>query len=278
MTQEIHTPQPPIDDDEISLIDIIRFLHRNGRFISLLTLGFVAIALPFALLKPNAYERQLTLSVGSKPIALSANQQIGLDAARANTLATEKLKSQEWQEISAQPTYDATKQEIALTLRSPNPEALKQLTPDAIATQLQTDLQDELLDTIKPNLEAIALQIQRSRQVLKSVETDIAKTSTSNTPRLEALEVQRASNLSYIAALEVDRDYLQQAQSKIAEISKIVLPINIKTASDVTQKARSPLQIAILSLIAGFMLATLAAIIREQIPRLKAELSREEGK
>ncbi|MBD2577203.1 Wzz/FepE/Etk N-terminal domain-containing protein [Oscillatoria sp. FACHB-1406] len=162
MTPEIQTTSAPIDDDEISLVDIIRFLHRNWRFISLVTLGFVAIALPFTLLKPNAYERQLTLSVGSKPIALSANQQIGLDAARANTLATEKLKSQEWKEISAQPTYDATKQEIALALRSPNPEALKQLTPNAIATQLQTDLQDELLDTLKPSLEALELQIARS--------------------------------------------------------------------------------------------------------------------
>ncbi|MGB5967866.1 MAG: hypothetical protein WBG70_05990, partial [Spirulinaceae cyanobacterium] len=78
-------------------------------------------------------------------------------------------------------------------------------------------------------------------------------------------------------ALEFDQQYLKEIEDNLTEFTKKVLSIQIISQSEAEQTS-SLLQVAILSIIASFMVAVLAAIVRSQIPYIKAELAQKEIK
>jgi hypothetical protein len=200
----------------------------------------------------------------------------GLDANQAGNLAVEVLQSQPLDQVTIQPQYDTATQQINLTLRSPNPDALATAAPE-IQNQLADDFQEELSTTIEVSLNFLEFQLDKTQKIIAQLEQQIAQfPSNSNTERLEALETQRAQQAANIPALEFDKQYLEQVRDNLVEFTPQAFSIKILTESAV-QQTRSTVQVAILAVIASFMVAILAAIIREQIPRLKAELSKKQN-
>lgn len=265
----------PGEADEISLVDIVRFFIRHGRLITLMTVVLSAIAISFSLLKPQSYQKQLTLSI--KPLAVPIpGATPGLDSNQANTLAVEFLQNQPLAQITAQPQYDATTQKISLLLRSPSPERLTTANSE-IQKQLQTQFQETLGQTLQTSLTSVEIQLKKNQQVLAQLERQTAQSTPTNEVRQQALETQRASRVANIAELEFDKQYLEQAQENLAEFAAQAISIQILAESNLPP-TRSPMPVIIIALIASFMVAVFAAIIIDQIPRLKKDLLQEKSR
>lgn len=285
-TEQQPTPKVPIppsqnlehpvfeDSDEISLVDIIRFFLRRWKFISITTVGISALAVGYSFLQPNPpYQTQLTLALKFNPLFLADQSQVpDLDLNRANNLAVDLLQSQTPEQFTLTPTYDTTKQQITLTLTSPDATALTEAASQVLE-QLTTDFQEALKSDIEASLAEVAVYIERQEKIVAQLEAQLAQTVPTDLARQEAIEQERAKQLADLTSFQFDQQYLKQLQQDSQAFTQQVLPISIVSESEVTQSARSPLQLAILSLIAGFMVAVLAAIIREQIPRIQAELA-----
>ncbi|MFP4009729.1 MAG: Wzz/FepE/Etk N-terminal domain-containing protein [Spirulinaceae cyanobacterium] len=271
MEREVELSQIPSEDDEISLIDIIRFFGRNWRFIGVITFGFAAIALLYSFSRPQSYQKQVTLLVEPNSLTVGSVALPGVAVAEIGALAVESVQNQTFEAVTPQATYDTTTQAIAVTFDAPSASNLDEVMPQVLS-QLELDLQEPLERTLEKSLVATDISLERQEKLLESMEAQIAQIPPTEEARLIGLENQRASLATTRAALEIDREYLEQSLQDLEELREEVLPIAVVSESEVQQVARSPIQITILSLIAGFMVAVLAAIIREQIPRIKAEL------
>jgi hypothetical protein len=286
-----HTEQRAIqDEDEISLVDIIRFFSRNGKFLILTTLGLSAIAIALSLLQPKQYQKQLTLLVKSVPFALSTplnpeqSLSVDLDINQAATLALALLQSQPPNQITASSKFNTAlknnvpSQPIDLALKSANPNALKTAGPK-ILSKLNSGFQKTVEATVQANLIRIEQELNRSKRLLTEMEKQIAQapkdaSPTAPNPRLLALEQQRSRYIESIASLDFDKQNLLQAQKNPAEFSSRVIWVQILAESQVRQ-SRSPMMLVLLAVIASFMVAVLAAIIRDQITRLQGETSKQ---
>jgi hypothetical protein len=264
------------DEDEISLADVIRFFSLNGMFVLLTTLGLSAIAITLFLLQPKQYQKQLTLSVKPVPISLSAGSLPALDVTQASTLAVRLLQNPSQGDISSTAKYDPATQQINLSLKSRNPNALT-AADSKILSQLETGFQKTLEASFKDFLIRLELELKRNQEILAQLEKQIAQTpnNTSATvpnARMQGLEVQRSAYVTRMTTLEFDRDYLKRGEKNLAEFTSQVMSIQILTKSEV-QQTRSLAQVAVLAVLASFMVAMLAAIIRNQVGRLHNEPS-----
>jgi hypothetical protein len=89
-----------------------------------------------------------------------------------------------------------------------------------------------------------------------------------------ALEAQRSRYVDSITSLQFDKQYLAQSQKNPAQFASQAILVQILSQSQV-RSARSPLKVAVLAVIAGFMVATLAAIIRDQVVRSQDKMSKQ---
>ncbi len=280
-----HTGQTALqDDDEISLVDIIRFFRHNGKFLALTTLGLSAIAITLSLLQPKQYQKQLTLSVKSGSLTLSSpslgnpRQLVDLDINQLSNLAVTLLQNQPPEQTNSTAKYTVLTQQIDLTLQSANPNALT-AADSKVLSRLAAGFQRTLDKIVATNLNRIELDLQRSRRLLKEMETQIAQTpktptTTAPNPRLLALEEQRSRYVDSITSLQFDKQYLAKAQKNPAQFVSQAILVQILSQSQV-RSARSPLKVAVLAVIAGFMVATLAAIIRDQVVRSQDKMSKQ---
>lgn len=271
MKQEVELSRISSEDDEISLIDIIGFFGRNWRFIGVIMIGFAAIALLYSFSRPQSYQKQVTLLVEPNPLTVGSVELPGITVAEIGALAVESLQDQTFETVTPQATYDTTTQEIAVTFDAPSASNLDEVMPQVLS-QLELDLQEPLEKTLEKSLVAMDISLERQEKLIESMEAQIAQVPPTEESRLIGLENQRATLTTILTALEIDREYLEQGLQDLEELREEVLPIEVLEESEVQSIARSPIQIIILSLIAGFMVAVLAAVIREQIPRIKAEL------
>jgi hypothetical protein len=283
----MNTEQAPVyDDDEISLIDIIRFFQRHWRIIGGGTIAIALLTSVFSLSKPPSYEKSMTLQVEENPMPrllsqLSNDADLsGSKAANQNETgawASEALATLELEAVSLQePTYDAATASIPLTLSASQPEPLAQIT-DELMEQLAIAWQLPLRRTLEDQQLLLDVESQQAQEAIAQLDQQIAAIPADNTPRRIALENQRAEVLRQEAELAFQQQYIQDSIDNLGTQSAAQLPLTVVEESDVITVARSPLQIAILSLIAGFMVSTLVAILIEQWPRWQAELSAHES-
>ncbi|MEQ9552821.1 MAG: hypothetical protein RIM23_24805 [Coleofasciculus sp. G3-WIS-01] len=268
------------DEDEISLLDIIQFFRRNWGFMAWGTLGLSAIAIALSLLMPKQYQKQLTLSVTPVPISVSGIPGIDLQQASNQTVKLLENHYDKIDETEVKPNYNTETQQIDITVRSPDTGFLAEA-GSQVSTLLLQEFQAIFGQAIANSLFSTELEIQKQQQVLEQLEQQIAQVRDSKgieperirtTLRLEALETQRAGVLARIAALEFDKQYLEPAQENLAEFTSQIISIQLLSESKV-EPTRSLVQIAVLAAIASFMVAILAAIIRDQARRLKDEFS-----
>ena len=260
------------EEDEISLIDIIRFFRDNWLFLTVTTLGLSALATTLSLLQPKEYQKKLTLQIQPHPVTIAANEIPNLDSNQASQLATTFLQNQKLEEITLKPVYDTTTQQVNVTLESSNSQALNNIS-EKLINQLEEDLQTEVQENIEQISDSVALELNKNQQILEQIERQIAQSSPNDTAKREALETQRANKIVSNTALEFDQQYLEEIEANLAEFTEKVFSIQSISDSE-AMETRSLVQIAILSLIASFMVAVLAAIIRSQIPYIQAELAR----
>jgi len=264
------------DEDEISLADVIRFFSLNGMFVLLTTLGLSAIAITLFLLQPKQYQKQLTLSVKPVPIPLSTGAFPAVDINQVSALAVTLLQNPSQGDISSTAKYEPATQQINLSLKSRNDNALT-AADSKILSQLETGFQKTLEASFKDFLIRLELELKRNQEILAQLEKQIAQTpnNTSATvpnPRIQGLELQRSAYVTRMTTLEFDRDYLKRAEKNLAEFTSQAMSIQILTKSEV-QQTQSLAQVAVLAVLASFMVAILAAIIRNQVARLQNEPS-----
>ncbi|MGB7522016.1 MAG: hypothetical protein WA896_20500 [Spirulinaceae cyanobacterium] len=268
--QQGHT----FDEDEISLIDILRFFKDNWLFLAVTTLGLSTLATTISLLQPKEYQKKLTLQIQPNPVAIASLTQ--LDINQAGQLATTLLQNQKLDQVSLKPQYDTATQQINVTLESANSQALDNIS-EKLTSELETSFQPEIQNDIEQSLDSVELQLNKNQQILEQIERQITQSSPEDTAKLEALETQRASRIVSNTDLEFDQQYLKEIEDNLTEFTKKALSIQIISQSEAEQTS-SLLQVAILSIIASFMVAVLAAIIRNQIPYIRAELAQQEIK
>lgn len=252
------------ENGEISLGDIVDFLGRKGKFLALTTIGLSLIAIFLALVQPKQYQKQLVLSI--EPIPMSLDRSLpGLDLSvdRTGSIAVDFLQEQPLEGIAIQSQYDNITQKINLTLRSPNPDRLANATPQ-ILQQLKTDWHSPLEKTLSTNLIVLEGELSRYQGVVDRLEQQISQSVTANRARLEALEFQRASSLAQISALNADREYLEKARENLANFTDKALAIEILQQSAV-QLSRSLSRVVIIAVIASFLVALFAAIVRDRL-------------
>ncbi len=260
------------NEDLAPLVDIIKFLRVNIKFLGLTTLILSAIAIALSLLSPKQYQKQLTLSVKPSSVPLLVQSFPAIDVNQTGALAVEFLKSVQLDQITATARYDAETQKIDLNLQSPNASSLKTAAPKVVS-QLKTKFQQPLSQTVATSLMATELQLNRQKQTLTQLQQQIAKIPPTTTPKLQGLEGQRAHSVATIAALQFDKNFLKQGQKNLAGLTAKVMSVQILSESEVEQPRSSGQQVVI-AVVGSFMVAVLAAIVRNQIPRLKNELSK----
>lgn len=262
------------NEDLAPLVEIIQFLSRNWKFLGLVTIVLSTLAIVLSLLSPKQYQKQLSLRIKTIPFPLSSQSVFpAIDVNQAGTLAVEFIiKSAQLAPITTTARYEVETQKIDVSLESPNARSLSSVSPKIIS-QLRTKFQEPIGQILATSLIVTDLQLKKQQQILPQLDRQIAQSPPTDTPRVEALETERARSVAAIAALQVDKDYLQQSQKNLPDFTAKVLSVQVLSESEV-QQARSSGQSVVIAIVASFMVAVVAAIIRNQIPHLKSVLSK----
>lgn len=255
-------------DSEISSADIIQFFIQNAKLIGIITVSLSILAIALSLLTPKQYQKQLNLLVKSTPIPLSA-QPIqsfpALDSYQTSGLAVEFARSIQIDEVSVQAQPNNQTQEISLYLQSANVSALK--TSNAqILSQLEAKFQVLVRQALQTSLMTTTLQLNKQKQILPQLEQKIAQLPPTNTAKLQGLETKRAESVATIAALEFDKDYLEQSQKNLADFTGKVVSVQVMNESGI-QPIGSLKQLVVVAVITSLIAAILAVIICNQIVR-----------
>ena len=275
-------PRQIQNEDEVSLVDIIRFFRLNWKFLGLITIALSSVAIALSLSRPQLYQKQLVLAIKPLPLTLASQSMTTMNVDEAGARAVTILQNQKLDQLTTTATYDAVTQQVDLTLDSPNQSALAGASSKVIS-QLNTQFEKQLAKYVKTGLTSTTLELKRYQQILAQLDRQVeqlpVKTTTDpegirTEARRRAMESERGRFVTLIATRTVDKQYLEQVLKNPAQLSGQVISVQVLSEADV-QKTRSPMQLVILSIIASFIVAVLAAIIREQIPRLKYELSKE---
>jgi capsular polysaccharide biosynthesis protein len=263
------------NEDLAPLVEIIQFLSRNWKFLGLVTIVLSTLAIALSLLSPKQYQKQLSLRIKTTSFPLSSQSLFpAIDVNQTGTLAVEFIKSTPLDQITTTARYEAETQRIAISLESPNARALSSASPKIIS-QLRRKFQEPISQILATSLMVTDLQLNRQQQILPQLDRQIAQSPPTDTPRVEALETERAKSVAAIAALQVDKNYLQQSQKNLPDFTAKVLSVQVLSESEAEQ-ARSSGQSVIMAVVASFIVAVVAAIIRNQIPQLKSVLSKAE--
>lgn len=272
------------NDDEISLVDIIQFFIRKKKSIALTTVGLSALAIGYSFLQAPVpqYKQDLSLSISPNT---SITQVKVLDVVTANTAATKSLNNNKEisDSVNLSASYNQALGEIALTVKSSNTENIKAANTQVLE-HLQEKFEQETRKEAMKSLSQIEIELNREKAILAEIEEQmnqaLPEQEKLNLENLSGiyLKEQRVITFSNIAGLQFDRQYLEKMLKSSEEFSAEIYPIEITQESEIgKQSSRSLKQITILSTIASFMVAVLIAIVQDQIPQIRSELSRRES-
>lgn len=277
---------------ETSVVDIIRFLSSNLKFLGLTTVCLSAITIILSMFLLKQYQKHLTVLV--KPVLAPISKPIpSLDANQINAVVRllqyksgqTTLKPQaDVNKIITRTKYNPITQQLDVSLQSPDPSLLNAVSPTLIS-QLKTEFPATIKETIQTSITTTELQIDRNQASVAFLEQQVAKLKLSSSnlfnpqevrtiARLEALERQRATYLTAIATLKYDVEYLEKVQQNPVEFADKIISLQILSESAVRQTP-SLLQITVLAVIASFMVAIFAVLIHNQIVHLKKELDKQ---
>ncbi|HEY9831704.1 MAG TPA: hypothetical protein V6D26_14075, partial [Stenomitos sp.] len=245
----------------------------NWKLIGLTTIVLSAIAIPLSLLKPQQYQKQLTLAVEPVPLTIAGQPLLQMDATQASNLVVKFLKNQKLDSISAQPQYDPINQEINLALQSLNANSLQGITPKIIS-QLEGEFQTRVEQAIENRQTMLEQEQDKRQQVIRYLDRQITQVSSKNKARLDALEIERVQMITDMASGEYDKKDLEQLHKNLSQLTSEFISVKILKESEILT-TRSIKQVAVIAIIASFMVAVFAALIRHQILHPQNELSQQ---
>ena len=289
-------PQRPIqvkDPDEISLIDILKFLRRQYWVIGSTTLVTIAIGVGASLLASSQARRELLLSL-TLPPELSLNSTIAtnepaiygeiLEAgslAMINDFPGAVIQQGDSSPVSAtlSTATEVNPERLRLVLTSEEPAILESAEQPALDT-LQKVADEVTNSYITPEITRLDLLTQRTQEKIALLENRLATSAT--LPSGDSVDFstflqfqQQAQQQSLIAQEFNELVDHEQERASLSDLQVRDEPlVSIEILADVqTQESSSLLRRLILSAIAGFMLGILIALIVDQLPRLKAALT-----
>ncbi len=261
---------------EVSLADLIKFFVLNGKFIGIVTALLSPLAIWLCLQLPRPYQTQLTLLVkfkyvpglySSPPSRLSeaAMMQsfVFLNPQAVHAFAFSSLQQLKLAQTTIAPTYTNDPQKINVVLQSTNPEALRRASSQ-VASQLLKKFITPVQEILAVNRQATEIDIQKNKQVLTQLERQNAKVGQKNPVKSAALETQISQQMSTLAALEFDKNYLQQREQQLLDFTAKLISIKVVTASEI-KLSRSPRQLIAIAIVSSFLVAVLAATYRQLI-------------
>ncbi len=287
------------DTDEISLVDILKFLRRQFKVIGGVTFATMMIATITSLATPAQFRREFFLhlslplemivnpvnssSGGSQSLAVQNLTLIHEEIAAAVNLALANdfpvaLASQTPSALvsaSFSPSTDELAERFQLLLTSEDPEALEaagQIALDSV--QVATDGVVEFY--LESEIARLDLLIQRTQEkVTRLTDQLTSTTATDNATPARLADIFQFSQQSVLAE-EISRliDYQLQRDSlsELQTLDESLVSIEIMMESQV-QLSGSLLPRLVLSTIAGFMLSILVAIVVDQLPQIRQAMS-----
>jgi len=168
--------------------------------------------------------------------------------------AVRYAQQEDFGDVSVSPRYDTIEQQVQLTLRSRDPEALDGISSEVV-DQLQTQLgkyfEDPLSRAVEGRLTNLKLSNDLSRELLTQIEQ----------PSTEAFEMQRAQVLTQIAAGELEIRDLEQAQGDLSQLAFDTVSVEIRNESEAQRSSSSARSIA-LAVLGALVVAAILTIVR----------------
>lgn len=256
------------------------FVRGNWKFVVLVTVILSVIAVVLTLLLPRQYTRQLSLGVRAVPLALSENFQPSIvNPAEAPNLAVGYLQEADLEGVSILPSYNIRTQQIDVTLRSENREALNNTGPvlkRAVEKGLRGAYEAPLKTALESWISVLEIEVQAERDALDSLEGEIedipvgssGQLDTRDTARLEGLETASVNARTEINRLQTEMDRMKQAREDPAELVSDPVAVDLIYEADIVE-SRSPITMIVLAVMVAFVVAVAAAVVRTAIREAK---------
>lgn len=275
--------------DEISLVDILKFLRRRFKIIGAITFAITITGTGTGLITSPQARRELLLHLELPPemaLNLSMEQDEDLIQNEIFAAADLALKTEFIQfvngplrssaiGVSLSSVTDENAERLQLTLTNVDTAALETANQPALET-LQKAADEVAVSYIEPEIARLDLLIQRTQEKITFLEEQLAASALSTEADTAAFSSLAQLQQQIILAEEFGTlaDYqLERADLSSLETSDEPI-VNIQVLMDTqTQVSDSLLQRLLLSLIAGLILSILVALIIDQLPQLQAALS-----
>lgn len=283
MTQFIRDNQrSEVEGRELGFADVARFFKSNWKFVALLTLALSIVFIALALLLPQRYSKQVTLSVR----ALATELLVDLGQVPAPTpkqvgdLAVGYLQNANLSGLDASPTFSNATQRVEVVLQSRDRDALEGAVPkvvDFLEKEFQKTSTTTLTAALNVQLSQLQNKVEVGRETLEIVDQQIEETPPPETGgtqnvraivRLQALETKRADVSADLAANERDLRDLEEARRALTQEADKATVVEVVAESNVSQ-SRSIVPLVALSLLLALLLAILAALVRTVFGRAK---------
>lgn len=288
------------DTDEISIIDILKFLKRQSKVIASVTIAALLLGLVTGLGKTPQARRELLLQWTLPPelkvsptgaetgSPISPPEIIDEIIFRDELIVVGNLALQQNLNVQQDPTdisapisadvsLVVAEQPERLLLTLSSPDAATLTAADQPAVDILQAAADGLLEPyIIPEITRLDLVIQRTQTKITQLETLLASPTATENNSSALLSGTLQLSQQTVLAEELSKllDY-ELAQADLTDLQTREAPlIHFEVLSDrQTQASSSLLQRLVLSAIAGFMLSLLIALLIDQIPHIRCALA-----
>lgn len=280
MSQYPQSTRPGVTGESAyASVEVMQFFKNNSRFIVLLTLVLTVFTVSLAVLLPEQYQKQVTVSITSSPTApqVGVGQLEPVSPQQAGDLAIRFLRAENFGTVNVSATYNLATYYVDVALFSEDREVLRGTTTklvNVLETRFREMQEDTLRDISKNRLADSRRELENSEAVLDRIERQIAQLSSPSaqdaaTPVLRGpLEEKRAAMLTEITELESVMEYWKQVPVDASQLAAESTSVEIMAESDV-QQTRSLAPLAVLAILSSLVVAVLAAIARSMFRQIK---------
>ena len=288
-TSTDHSQSQTLESDEISLIDILRFLQRRRRVIGGATLVIILVGTALGLVSPLELQREILtdfkISSRLESEGISVNEseiealalfelRMYLDEHRRSPGALSNRVSGSVESASISEASESLTH-LRISLRSPTPEASESFWQSAYQ-RLQTTTHDVVNEQFETEVERLDVEIARAQNKVAFLREQINNTSTS-APNLGSnseffiflqFQQQQAAlieELENLANLQFRRENLAEIESQAEPLVEVII------LSDIQTQRSSLTRNLVLSTIAGLMFGILIGVAVDQFSRLRKE-------
>ncbi|MGD1862370.1 MAG: hypothetical protein ACFB0E_20680 [Leptolyngbyaceae cyanobacterium] len=289
--------------DEISLVDILKFLKQHFKVIGGITLAATLIGIGSSFLIASQFRRELLLSIEISP-ALTLNLSPQLGGRLSTSITSEQIIRDEIkvasdaaiEDLLAAPTSvsggqfgmsgslefvptvdsDTLPDKARLVLDSDDPVVLESFSQSALET-LQAVANEVVQSYLSTESQLLQMRLQQTQDKVDLLEMRLFSSATAANADLNELsgllqfqqrQLVLADEYSALADFELELDRLVKLQASEEPLAMFNVLVDIQR-----QESTSLLTVMLLSAISGFILSILVALFVEQLPQFRAALT-----